>query len=131
VREPPREEAPRRKSLAGLLAAVSGHCPNCRRGRLFAGIYRLNRTCEVCEVRFERDHGAWLGAMACAYAASVLILGALATLLVLRWGLFPGIEWVLTGAGVVTVALIWRPAKGFWTWVIWTTGFVTRDGEQA
>ena len=113
-----------------MLAAVTGRCPNCRRGKLFSGVYRMHRRCPVCAVRFERDPGAWLGAMASAYAGSILVLGSFATLVILRWGLFPGLEWVLTGAGVLTVVLIWRPAKGWWTWWMWAAGFVTKDGEE-
>lgn len=116
--------------LPRAFAAMGGRCPNCSQGRIFKGLWRPHETCLVCGVRFERDQGAWLGAMVVSYAFAIVILLMLATFLILRWGLFPGLEWVLVGAGVASVVLLYRPSKGLWTWWMWGAGFLVTDDEQ-
>lgn len=118
------------RDLPRAFAATTGSCPNCLEGRIFKGWWRPHETCQVCGVRFERDQGAWLGAMVVSYIFAVIGLFVLAVALILRWGLFPGLEWVLVGAGVLLVVLLYRPSKGLWTWWLWGAGFLVKDGEQ-
>lgn len=112
---------------AMLRATLFGICPACGRGRMFRGLYALHDTCPVCAVRFERDSGSWLGASVMTYGAAIVVLLLLGLLLVPRYGLFPGLEWILVGAAVVSVLLSYRPLKGWWVWWMWAAGFVERD----
>lgn len=106
--------------------ATLGRCPACD-APMFDGPYRLRRVCSGCGVRFERDPGSWLGASVMVYIVAVLALAVEAAVLLPRYGLFPGIEWIAVATGVAAVLLSYRPAKGWWVWWLWAAGFVTRD----
>lgn len=112
-----------------MVRATAGRCPNCGEGGVFVSLYGVRPTCRRCGVRFERDPGAWLGAMVVAYALAVVVVVLVAVVAIVRSGLFPGLEWWLVGVGFATVALAYRPAKGWWLWWMWAAGFVTRDGD--
>lgn len=114
-----------------MLRSTLGRCPNCGNAPLFKGLYKVRETCPECGVRFERDSGAWLGAMVVAYSLAVLAVIIVAAITIIRWGLYPGLEWVLVGTGVVAVLLLYRPVKGFWIWSMWAAGLVVRDDEFA
>ena len=50
--------------LVMLWRGLRLRCPNCGRGRLFRGGYKMYEHCPVCGWRFEREEGYWTGAMA-------------------------------------------------------------------
>lgn len=113
-----------------LKTTLLGRCPACGQASVFAGVYRLKRTCPSCQVRFERDPGHFLGALAVAYGLGVLTVAVLAAVLVWRFGLFTGLEWALIGASLAAVPLLYRPAKAWWLWWTWAAGFVYRDDDR-
>lgn len=113
-----------------MLRAMAGRCPACGEGGVFVSLYRVRPTCLRCGVRYERDVGSWLGAMVVAYVVAIVFVLAVAAVAIANFGLFRGLEWVLIGAGFVTVVFAYRPAKGWWLWWMWAAGFVTRDGED-
>jgi uncharacterized protein (DUF983 family) len=55
-------------------ALLTQRCPNCHRGRVFSGQFAMNEVCPVCELRFEREPGYFLGAMYVSYGLSIPIL---------------------------------------------------------
>ena len=112
-------------------ATFLGRCPECRDASMFRNLYALHETCPNCGVRFERDTGSWLGALVMTYGAAVVVLVLLSLVLIPRYGLFEGFGLTLAGAAVVTVLVIYRPAKGWWVWWMWAAGFVYRDGERS
>ena len=114
-----------------MVRSTLGRCPNCGEGALFQGLYKVRATCPACGVRFERDSGAWLGAMVVAYSLAVLAVIVVAAVTIIRWGLYQGLEWVLVGTGIVSVLVLYRPVKGFWIWSMWAAGLVVRDDEFA
>jgi uncharacterized protein (DUF983 family) len=64
-----------RKLAHGRLAAILlQRCPRCRQGRIFRTGSRMNEHCPVCELRFEREQGYFLGAMYISYGISVAVL---------------------------------------------------------
>ena len=109
---------------------VRGRCPNCGTP-MFRSLWGLYRECQGCGVRFERDTGAWLGAMVIAYAIAIVAIIVVGAVTIALWGLYQGLEVVLIGTGVVGVALAYRPVKGFWVWSMWAAGLVTTDDEHA
>lgn len=113
-----------------MFRAMAGRCPACGEGGVFVSLYGVRPTCRRCGVRFERDVGSWLGALVVAYVVAIVVVAAVAAVLIAFFGLFRGLEWVLIGTAFVTVALSYRPAKGWWLWWMWAAGFVTRDGED-
>ena len=48
-------------------------CPRCSEGALFQTYFKMFTHCPVCELRFERESGYFVGAMYLNYGATVLI----------------------------------------------------------
>lgn len=53
--------------------AVRLRCPYCGRGRLFAGLLRMNQACEECGTELERDSGYFLGSTYINYGLTAII----------------------------------------------------------
>ncbi|MGZ4822882.1 MAG: DUF983 domain-containing protein [Terriglobales bacterium] len=58
---------------------VLGLCPRCRRGpifngSIFRGFPRMHRACPVCDLRYEREPGYFLGAMYISYGLAVPLM---------------------------------------------------------
>ena len=53
-------------SLIGSTALLK--CPRCKRGKVYRWSLRMNRTCPVCDLKFEREQGYFFGAMYASYA---------------------------------------------------------------
>ena len=51
-------------------------CPECGKGRIFASRWRMNPTCPVCGLVFERGPGYFTGAMYFSYAMGIPIIAA-------------------------------------------------------
>ena len=96
---------------------------------MFRGVFALNTTCPHCGVRFDRYAGEWLGPTLLAYGAAASLTAVLGVLLVRRFGFFPGLSFVLVPVSVCLALAVYRPAKGWWTWLIWTAGLVVTDEE--
>lgn len=99
-------------------ALLAGACPRCREGPIFAGRFRMNRTCPTCGLAFEREPGYFTGAMYISYALAVPIVGgltaALSLLIVPGWPL----HWVVLLAGALflpAVPLVFRASRVLWT----------------
>lgn len=114
-------------NMRAMFAAIRGRCPNCLVGEMFSSTWGVRDTCPNCGVRFERQSGAWLGAWVFTYTVAIILLGIETLILVLSFGLFRGLEWVLVGSGIAAVLLLYRPVKGWWLWVMWVVGLVTTD----
>ena len=68
----PAGEALRRVTV-GLRRAVRLRCPRCGRAPLFRRRFTMNEVCAVCDLRFERAQGYWIGAIYVNYALTTLI----------------------------------------------------------
>ena len=53
--------------------AVRLRCPRCGRAPLFRGWFTMNTVCAVCDLRFERAPGYWIGAIYVNYGVTVTI----------------------------------------------------------
>jgi uncharacterized protein (DUF983 family) len=92
----PMETAAKPSTLASIFQQ---RCPRCRIGRIFQssifrGFPKMCERCSVCDLKFEREPGYFLGAMYFSFALGVLILGPIATLI-----------WFLTGWWITKVIL--------------------------
>jgi uncharacterized protein (DUF983 family) len=78
-------------------------CPRCRRGKLFTGLIDMPERCSDCGLRYEREHGYFVGAMAISYGLAVVVVGILffVLLAVTRWPL----EWVLVVSSLAFLPL--------------------------
>lgn len=102
--------------LRTLAAIVRQRCPVCLQGKVFATSTRMNETCPVCQVRFEREQGYFLGAMYISYGMASLILLALAYGGHLIW---PHVDlgWMMLAAIVVfipMVPMVFRYSRILW-----------------
>jgi uncharacterized protein (DUF983 family) len=99
-----------------LKAILLLRCPNCLRGRVFAGPVQMHETCPACGVRFNREPGYFFGAMYVSYPLAVVVLGLLALAV---QGLRPGWPW-LACLGVafvpflLLVPLVFRYSRVIW-----------------
>jgi len=76
----------------------------------------MNRTCPVCNLRFEREPGYFLGALYISYPISILILGGIVLLLYWLWPDMR-LEWNVLIAALVYIPLM--PAVFRYSRVIW------------
>lgn len=61
-----------------ILELISNKCPHCHQGRVFQDsnifTYRkdpMNKQCPVCEIRFEKEPGFFMGAMYISYGLGI------------------------------------------------------------
>jgi len=69
-----RDEGPRFPEAGPFRVFVRGlrkRCPRCGERRIFETFFRLKPRCPVCVLRFEREEGGFLGAIAINYAVAV------------------------------------------------------------
>jgi len=100
-----------RVRLAPLLAQ---RCPRCGQGRIFAALLRMNRTCPVCNIAFEREPGYFLGAMYFSYAMGVAAVTPLVVVGLARGWSRP----LIGGAAIVELALL-SPLVFRYSRVLW------------
>ena len=90
------------RATTSVLGGIWGQrCPRCRQGKVYRTPSAMNPHCPVCELRFEREEGYFLGAMYFSYGLACLIVAAA------YWGtvwLFP--EWPFWCAPAVAVVVL-------------------------
>jgi uncharacterized protein (DUF983 family) len=78
--------------------ALGLRCPRCGRAPLFRGWFTMNVVCAVCDLRFERAQGYWVGAIYVNYTVTVGIAVA---------GFF--LLWTLADVDPVGQLILWVP----------------------
>jgi uncharacterized protein (DUF983 family) len=98
------------------VALLRGLCPVCRKGRIFAGRWRMNATCPVCALEFEREPGYFVGAMYISYLLAVPLIAVAAfviQLLVPGWPLYLVV--LVGGAAILPlVPALFRYSRVLW-----------------
>jgi uncharacterized protein (DUF983 family) len=77
------ETAAKPSTLASILQQ---RCPRCRIGRIFQssifrGFPKMCERCSLCDLKFEREPGYFLGAMYISFALGVLVMAPIAAVL--------------------------------------------------
>src|SRR5213593_1111773 len=54
-----------------LIRGARKRCPRCGERRIFDGFFTLKPRCGTCDLRFEREQGGFLGAMALNYVVAI------------------------------------------------------------
>jgi uncharacterized protein (DUF983 family) len=54
-----------------LTGILNNCCPECRIGKVFVGIYKMNARCTQCGLVYEKEPGYFLGALVFAYLIGV------------------------------------------------------------
>jgi uncharacterized protein (DUF983 family) len=114
-------------AMGSILAQL---CPRCRMGKIFpSSIFRgwpkMNERCPVCNLKYERETGYFLGAMYISYA---LALAAITSLTVAAWAMT---GWGLTRSVIAGILLFLplAPAITLLSRVLWIYLDQTFDPE--
>ena len=118
-------------SSSTLSDILRQRCPRCRRGSIFRySIYRgfpkMCERCSVCDLKFQREEGYFLGAMYISFGLALVIIALIAALL-----------WAITGWWI-TKDMIWAlvlflplaPAISLFARVLWIYLDQTFDPEK-
>jgi uncharacterized protein (DUF983 family) len=103
-----------RSAIGGILRK---YCPNCRRGHIFASLWKMNENCPVCGLDFDRgDPGYFTGAMYASYAMAIPLIAVLTVieyLILPGWSLF---RLVLLASAISTplIPWIWQYSRILW-----------------
>ena len=111
------------RALAALATVARLRCPNCRRGPVLKGWYRVHERCSSCHFRYERsDENYFAGAAfvhfmlsGFSFAASLLLL------LMLSW---PTVPWTALTFGTPIAMLFFAVAFYPISKVVWLTADV-------
>src|SRR5580698_62234 len=106
--------------VSTVSAILHQKCPRCRSGcmfrtSIFRGFPKMHPRCPVCDLKFEREEGYFLGAMYISYALALIAIVALALLL---WATTP---WSLQKITVWAILLFLplTPALTLFSRVLW------------
>jgi uncharacterized protein (DUF983 family) len=114
-----------------LRSILQQRCPRCRIGgifhySIFRGFPKMCERCGICDLKFEREPGYFLGAMYFSFAMGVLVMAPIAVLL-----------WVLTGWWItkvivcsVVLFLPFAPTITLFARVLWIYLDQAIDSEQ-
>jgi uncharacterized protein (DUF983 family) len=85
--------------VSGILHQL---CPRCGAGRIFRssifrGFPKMNECCAVCDLKFEREQGYFLGAMYISYLLALMTIAGLAIVLwfCFRWSIQKTAVWAV------------------------------------
>ena len=86
--------------LRTLQDILSQRCPRCRSGHIFRysifrGFPKMYQRCPVCDLKFEREPGYFLGAMYISYGLGIVTVAAIAAML-----------WYATGWWITTDTIV-------------------------
>jgi uncharacterized protein (DUF983 family) len=119
------------RELSTLGAILQQRCPRCRSGSIFRysifrGFPKMCERCSVCDLKFQREAGYFLGAMYISFGLALVTIALIAVLL-----------WAITGWWI-TRAVIWAvvlflplaPAISLFARVLWIYLDQTIDPER-
>ena len=93
---------PKGKHVSALAGILHQRCPRCRSGKIFrSSMYRgfaeMHESCPICDLKFHREHGYFLGAMYISYglALAAILVIALALWLVTPWRIDRVVIWAI------------------------------------
>jgi uncharacterized protein (DUF983 family) len=88
--------------LATVRDILRQRCPRCRTGSIFRysifrGFPKMHDCCPVCDLRFDREPGYFLGAMYVSYGLGIVIVALLAALLwsITGWWITKDTTWAV------------------------------------
>ena len=108
-----RNNVPRAVRL--LMRGLCLRCPRCGARSLFRTWFTMHARCFVCQLRFEREQGYFLGAMYINYGVTVVL--ALIGSFTLEWWTTVSLAQQLTlwvGFGVLFPVVFFRHSRGLW-----------------
>ena len=117
--------------LSTLGSIVRQRCPRCRVGNIFTysifrGFPKMHERCPVCDLKFEREPGYFLGAMYVSYALALVMVALIAALLwsITGWWITKDTIWA------VVLFLPLAPTISLFARVLWIYLDQTVDPER-
>ena len=117
---------------------VAQRCPRCRIGMIFQRsifvigswawrVPKMFERCPVCDLRFEREPGYFMGAMYISYALGLLVIAVIAVVLwaVTRWWITKDFIWA------IVLFLPLAPAISLFARVLWIYLDQTVDPDRS
>lgn len=106
-------------------------CPNCERGRIFTGLFKMNKTCPYCGVRFEREDGESVGGMYINLSiAELTTIGGFFLADALFHPPFAPHLLFWIAYNIIFITLFYRHARAMWIGVNYATGGVHSDPDH-
>ena len=102
--------------LRALWLGLRLRCPNCGQGKMFRGLFEMEKTCPICHVRFERLSGESIGGF--------FLVDVLTDIPPIHQLLF----WI--PFTIVFCVLFYRHARAMWVAVAFLAGGVYTDEEE-
>ncbi len=113
-----------------LGAILRQRCPRCRQGgiflhSIFLGFPQMRQRCSVCDLKFQREEGYFLGAMYISFGLALAIIALIAALLwaVTGWWITKDVVWA------VVLFLPLAPTISLFARVLWIYLDQTFDPE--
>jgi uncharacterized protein (DUF983 family) len=113
-----------------LGAIFRQRCPRCRQGRIFLhsifrGLPRMRQRCPICDLKFQREEGYFLGAMYISFGLALVIIALIAALLwaITGWWITKDVIWA------VVLFLPLAPSISLFARVLWIYLDQTFDPE--
>src|SRR5580700_10911434 len=98
--------------------AAHWRCPNCRRGRLFRGVFRMLTHCPECGLSYFPEQGYYVGAMIINYVTTtaVVVMVFLMSVMIRDFTTFSTNSKILLwmAFAIVLSLLLMRHAYSFW-----------------
>jgi uncharacterized protein (DUF983 family) len=115
-------------AITALLRGLFLRCPNCGKGEMFQGLFKMNETCPHCGARYERMQGESVGGMAINLitAESISTFGFFAIHILFNPPFWPHFAfWI--AFNILFVIFFYRHARALWVAISFLTGGVYRD----
>jgi uncharacterized protein (DUF983 family) len=112
--------------IDAFFAALTGRCPNCRKGHLYQSFLKLHEKCPHCHVRFERWAGSWTIPTVMGYGSGAIFAIVLGVVL-FKMGRLKGAENIIIPATLAFTAAFYPVCKNVSVFMLWNNGFITVD----
>jgi uncharacterized protein (DUF983 family) len=95
-------------TAGALWRGLRKRCPRCGARGIFRSWFDLKETCPRCELRFEKESGGFLGAMAINYAVAFAVwVVMLGVVLALMLPVVPVIQLIVASIGILVGVPLW------------------------
>ena len=104
-----------KRTLRLLGRGLRLRCPRCGARTLFRSVFAMHERCRVCDFRFEREQGYFVGAMYINYGVTVLVI--VVGYFALEWWttITLGGQLALWSAvGILLPVVFFRHSRGLW-----------------
>lgn len=107
------------------------YCPVCEQGKLFSTMFKMNKTCPHCSVRFERFQGEELGGMTISIVAttSIFLLGYFLAEVYTDWSTWVHLAIWITFAALFPI-FFYRYSRSLWVAFLYLSGSIYWDKEH-